>query len=219
MRPTSIEAVLSEMLGPGIGLGIEPVSGSGGLRPVEAIAVSKAVPKRVAEFAAGRRAARTALGAIGCEASDIPAGPDRAPVWPDGVTGTITHDGDLALAAAARLGDVRSMGLDLTEAAPLPGGTRERILRHAAEEGLTDLEARVVFSAKESLFKALSPHVGFVFGFSAAAVRPDMERGSFEAWLLQPLGPFEQGQVWRGRLAIEGRRLITGLVLRPDPDA
>jgi 4'-phosphopantetheinyl transferase EntD len=214
MTATSIETVLSEMLGPGIGLGIETVSGADGLRPVEAIAVSKAVPKRVAEFAAGRRAARKALGAIGHEASDLPTGPDRAPVWPKGVTGTITHDGDLALAAAARLEDVRSLGLDLTEAAPLPGGTRERILRHVAEEGLTDLEARVVFSAKESLFKALSPHVGFVFGFSAAAVRPDIERGSFEACLLQPLGPFQPGQVWHGRLAIEGGRLVTGLVLR-----
>jgi 4'-phosphopantetheinyl transferase EntD len=214
MTATSIETVLSEILGPGIGLGIETVSGDDGLRPVEAIAVSKAVPKRVAEFAAGRRAARKALGAIGHDASDLPAGPDRAPVWPKGMTGTITHDGDLALAAAARLEDVRSLGLDLTEAAPLPGGTRERILRHVAEEGLTDLEARVVFSAKESLYKALSPHVGFVFGFSAAAVRPDIERGSFEAWLLQPLGPFQAGQVWHGRLAIEGGRLVTGLVLR-----
>lgn len=219
MMPPPLEAVLSGLLGPGIGLGIEPVSGVEGLRPVEAIAVSKAVPKRVAEFAAGRRAARKALGAIGCEAPDLPTGPDRAPVWPAGVTGTITHDGGLALAAAAPLGQVLSLGLDLTEAAPLPGGTRDRILRHADEEGLNELEARVVFSAKESLFKALSPHVGFVFGFSAATVRPDMERGSFEACLLQPLGPFEAGRVWHGWLAIEGPRLITGLVLRADQEA
>lgn len=216
MTATSIETVLSEILGPGIGLGIETVSGDDGLRPVEAIAVSKAVPKRVAEFAAGRRAARKALGAIGHDASDLPAGPDRAPVWPKGMTGTITHDGDLALAAAARLEDVRSLGLDLTEAAPLPGGTRERILRHVAETGLSEIEARAVFSAKESLYKALSPHVGFVFGFSAATVRPDLAAGTFEACLQQPLGPFQPGQTWFGRLAIDGDRLITGLVLRQD---
>ena len=119
-----VEAVLSRVLGPGVGLGVEPVSGAEGLRPVEAIAVARAVPKRVAEFAAGRRAARRALDSIGREAVDLPAGPNRAPVWPEGVTGSITHDGDLALAAVALLGEVRSLGLDLTEAAPLPGATR-----------------------------------------------------------------------------------------------
>lgn len=211
-----VEAVLSRVLGPGVGLGVEPVSGAEGLRPVEAMAVARAVPKRVAEFAAGRRAARRALDSIGREAVDLPAGPNRAPVWPEGVTGSITHDGDLALAAVALLGEVRSLGLDLTEAAPLPGATRGHILRHEDEADLSEIEARAVFSAKESLYKALSPHVGFVFGFSAATVRPDLAAGTFEACLQQPLGPFQPGQTWFGRLAIEGDRLITGLVLRQD---
>ncbi|RZW00426.1 MAG: 4'-phosphopantetheinyl transferase superfamily protein [Rhodobacteraceae bacterium] len=203
---------LASMVGPGVGLGVETVEGVAGLTPLEAIAIERAVPRRAAEFAAGRRAARTALEAIGLERASLPVGPDRAPVWPEGATGSITHDRDLALAAAVSLSTASSIGIDLTEAAPLPDGVRERILRHRHEEHLTDMEARAAFSAKESLFKALAPHVGFVFGFSAAVVHVDLERETFDAHLVQPLGPFAMGQTWEGQIAIEGDRLITALL-------
>lgn len=204
--------ILSGMVGPGVGLGAEIVDGATGLTPLEARAVERAIPKRVAEFAAGRRAARTALDAIGLERASLPVGPDRAPVWPKGATGSISHDRDLALAAAVSLDVASSIGIDLTEAAPLPEGVRERILRHRHESHLTDIEARAAFSAKESLFKALAPHVGFVFGFSAAVVHVDMDRGRFDAHLVQPIGPFPKGRTWEGQIAINGDRLITTLV-------
>lgn len=204
--------ILADMVGSEVGLGAERVNGTAGLTPLEARAVERAVPKRAAEFAAGRRAARTALDAIGLERASLPVGPDRAPVWPEGATGSITHDRDLALAAVASLDNASSIGIDLTEAAPLPDGVRERILRHRHEGHLTDIEARAAFSAKEALFKALAPHVGFVFGFSAAVIHVDLDRRSFDAHLVEPLGPFTKGQTWEGKLAIDGDKLITALV-------
>ncbi|MEQ9037192.1 MAG: hypothetical protein RIE24_02440 [Silicimonas sp.] len=209
-------SALSRMLGPDVGCGVELVEGTYGLFPEEWTAILQAVDIRKAEFAAGRRAARKALSGIGCGEVSLPVGADRAPVWPDGATGSITHDQGVALAVAILRTGAQTIGIDLTEAAPLPDGVREQVLRHPGETQLDELEARSAFSAKETLFKALSPHVGHVFGFSAAVVRPDLHAGTFEARLLHPLGPFPEGQVWSGGIAIADDRLLTALVLSDD---
>lgn len=210
---------VSGILGDAVGLGVEPVSDGQGLKPVEAASVARAVSKRVNEFAAGRRAARKALAGLGLPDAALPVGGDRAPVWPPGFTGSITHDGDLALAAVCRRETVRAIGIDLTEAAPLPGETRCQILRHPDETGLDELSARAVFSAKESVFKALSSDVGFVFGFSAVVVRVDLGAGRFAARLTHALGPYPEGQVWKGALVTDGERIVTSMVLPADADA
>lgn len=205
--------LVAAMVGADVGLGAECVTDADGLSPLEVAAMSNAVPRRIAEFAAGRRAARQALARIGVEPAELPVGADRAPVWPKGTTGSITHDTGLALAAAVSLRTAGSIGIDITEAEPLPGEVREQILRHPFEAGLDDLEARAAFSAKESLFKALSPHVGFVFGFGVAVVEVDFAAGLFEAHLLHALGPFSKGQYWQGHLGIDGNRMVTALTL------
>ena len=209
----AVRARLSRWLGPDVSFGVSAVADASDLHPEEAVAIANAIPRRRAEFAAGRRAARQALAALGHADADLPVGSDRAPVWPKGTTGSITHDGGLAVAAAAESRHVHSMGIDKTEAAPLPDGVREQVLRHEEEAGLDELDARAAFSAKETIFKALSPRVGQVFGFSAAIVRPDFADGTFEARLVLPLGPFAEGSSWRGALVQHEGWLMTGLVL------
>lgn len=202
-------AALETLAGPGISVAAEPVSGVDGLIGDEMEAVRKAVAKRRAEFAAGRRAARRALEMPHAE---IPVGPDRSPVWPDGVVGSISHDTGLAAAAVARIGTIRAIGLDLTEAAPLPGRTSEAILTEA-ERQLQGLDARLVFSAKESLFKALYPEVGGFFGFDAAVVSPILSEGCFEIRLTRDLGGSPSGTVYTGRAAHADGVLVTLLAL------
>ena len=99
-----------------------------------------------------------------------------------------------------------------TWAAPLPGNTRCAILPNAAEQGLSPLEERAVFSAKESLFKALFPLVGTYFGFEAAVVRVDLEAGRFEIGLTAPLGTFGAGTGWAGQVVFMKRGLVTVLL-------
>lgn len=207
-------ALLVGLVGPDVGVGAVAIDGDHGLKPSEEAAILRAVPKRRAEFASGRRAARLALREIGRPETEILVGADRAPVWPRGVTGSITHDSGLALAAVVPLVRAEAIGIDLTEAIPLPRDLREQILRHPSEEEASDLEARVVFSAKEALFKALSSRVGHVFGFAAAEVEVDLAAGTFEARLVLPLGPYAEGQSWKGRVGIHGSRLVSVLVLR-----
>jgi 4'-phosphopantetheinyl transferase EntD len=208
----ALEAALRAMLGGDAGIGCAAIGGEDGLFPQEMPAIARAVPKRRAEFAAGRRAARAALAEIGIAPVAVPVGDHRAPVWPEGVVGAITHDAGVALAAVARSDRMRGLGIDVTEAAPLPGNTRRAILPHAAEQGLSPLEERAVFSAKESLFKALFPFLGTYFGFEAAAVRVDLEAGGFEITLAVPLGPWSAGTGWTGRVHVAEAGVLTGLV-------
>lgn len=204
---------LAGMLGADVGVGQANCSGTDGLYPEEQTAISNAVERRRVEFAAGRRAARAALAQIGAPAIAIPLGAHRAPRWPVGITGSITHERDVALAAVTRRG---WLGIDVTEAAPLPENTRRAILPHPEEAGLNPIAERAGFSAKESLFKALFPLVGRYFGFSAARVWPDLDSGHFRIELAEPLGAFSEGTGWDGTLAIEGPHLVTALRLADD---
>jgi enterobactin synthetase component D len=139
---------------------------------------TRAVPKRRAEFLAGRLAARTALGALGLDA--VPGRKeDGSPHWPAEVVGSISHGAERALCAVARVGDLRSIGIDterlLGEAASAE--LRARICsdeeRAALARGIRAPEHHLVtfaFSAKESLYKCLYPLVGRFMDFSAARV-------------------------------------------------
>lgn len=202
---------LSAMLGGGAGIGCADVTGPEGLWPEEVPAMARATPKRQAEFAAGRRAARAALASLNHPACAIPVGDRRAPVWPENIVGAITHDKGLALAAVLPGSSTLGVGIDLTEAATLPDDTRRDILPHAAEAHLNNLEARAGFSAKESLFKALFPTIRDYFGFKAASVTVDLSTKCFELTLLKDLGPFPAKTVWQGRVVVHGEVLMTAL--------
>ena len=204
---------LGALLGPDAGVGYSIVAGPEGLFPEETPAVLRAVPRRQAEFAAGRRAARAAMGQLGYPARAIPKDDHRAPVWPGGLVGAITHDAGLALAAVLPGNAASGLGVDLTEAAALPGRTRAEILPDPREEGLSFLEARTAFSAKESLFKALFPLVGAYFGFSSALFHAGTEPGKFRIELTRPLGPFAAGAAWVGHSARDDHRILTALRL------
>src|SRR5215469_16812348 len=78
--------------------------GGGGalpLRPAEAAIVARAVEKRRAEFATGRACAHAALDAWGAPDAPLLPGPDRAPLWPDGFVGSISHARGACAAVAA----------------------------------------------------------------------------------------------------------------------
>lgn len=82
-------------------------------------ALRQAPPRRKAEFLAGRRCASAALQAAGFDAvAALPIGPRRAPLWPAGFTGSISHGGGLAIAVAAPLGVVSAVGIDVQPELP-----------------------------------------------------------------------------------------------------
>ncbi|MEL6424291.1 MAG: hypothetical protein AAFQ33_02435, partial [Pseudomonadota bacterium] len=93
-----------------------------------------AVPSRQLEFRAGRAAARLAMTKLGVAPSAIPSGPDRAPRWPRGLVGSISHAHGHVTAAIAHERSARALGIDIEAAAPLAPDVAALVCR--GSEGL-----------------------------------------------------------------------------------
>ncbi|MCH7369692.1 4'-phosphopantetheinyl transferase superfamily protein [Aeromonas sp. MR16] len=145
--------------------------------------LQSAVAKRQGEFLAGRLAARLALRPYGLGEERVAIGQDRAPCWPAGMEGSISHSRllgqGMALCAVrpgrAGLGLDLEAWLDARQADQLWPGIVDkeewgRLATGAAAADLSLAEGlTLVFSAKESLFKALYPRVGRYFDFLDAS--------------------------------------------------
>lgn len=201
---------------------LAPVIPAAGLSP-------QAVPKRRAEFLAGRFAARQALLALGIDAT-----PERdehgRPVWPASVAGSITHGADRALCAVARTSSVRSLGID---AERLMGeGTKVELMARICSDAERHVLARsvpapeptrvtVAFSAKESLYKCLFPLAQKFMDFDAAhVVQADVQdlSGSLAGELTLELSldwcaELRRGRTFRVPFVVSAHHVETALVL------
>lgn len=172
----SLRAALHGMLGPNTGIGVTDPTVISALWPEEAKAISRAIPKRQTEFAAGRRAARDALAQLGLAPSAIPQGADRAPVWPAGIAGSISHCAQCCIAVAAHNTDYQTLGVDVEPATALDLELVDVICTPSEQAWIADqpnpgLAAKLIFSAKESVYKAQYPLTGKVIGFEAVTVK------------------------------------------------
>lgn len=155
--------------------------------------LQRAVAKRRAEFLAGRLCARQALWHLNGRHEAPGMSEDRAPRWPEGWVGSITHSHGWAGALVANRSAYLSLGLD---AEPLLGDAQaerlaRRVLTTAEYERLDDTLAFAVtltFSLKESLFKALYPLVGRRFHFPDAELISWRTNGRARLRLLSDLG-------------------------------
>ncbi|XVV01538.1 4'-phosphopantetheinyl transferase family protein [Actinosynnema sp. CA-248983] len=162
------------------------------LFPEEEEHVAKAVDKRRREFTTGRHCARLALGRLGFPPVPLPPGEKRAPVWPDGVVGSITHCKGYRAAAVARTASIRTIGIDAEPNEPNPDGVLEAIalpaeLRMVAALGRAGDKVcwdRLLFSAKESVYKAWFPLARKWLGFEDAEVTINPDDGTFTARVL-----------------------------------
>ncbi|MFZ5963197.1 4'-phosphopantetheinyl transferase family protein [Thalassococcus sp. BH17M4-6] len=190
------------------------------LFPEEEAAVGRAVASRRAEFKAGRAAARAALAARGGPACAIPAGPDRAPVWPAGYCASITHTGSLCLAAAARLSDAQGVGLDLEVLQILEPGVLERVSTETERAGLPadpDHAGARIFSAKEAAYKAQYPLSRTLFGFDG--LRFDAEGdGRARLGFTRDIAPFAKGDVLTVRQWQHAGLVLSVCLLPPGED-
>jgi 4'-phosphopantetheinyl transferase EntD len=156
------------------------------LLPEERAEVARAVRKRRAEFAAGRVAARAALSAIGVGEVPLLPGPERAPLWPAGIVGTIAHTRRRAVAAVARVDRIRGVGLDLEPDDPVEPDlfasilTPDELGKLAGNPEERGRSVRLVFTAKEAVFKALHPLTGVFLEFGDVAVA-ESDDGTFLA--------------------------------------
>jgi 4'-phosphopantetheinyl transferase EntD len=194
------------------------------LFPEERVAIARAADSRRREFATARTCARTALARLGQPMAAVLPGPRGAPQWPEGVVGSITHCAGYRAAAVALARDVVSLGVDAEPDEALPDhGMLELIALDSERIRLGELAARtpgiswdrLLFSAKESVYKTWFPLARRWLDFESADVRIDAEQGTFTAQLLVP-GPLVNGSplsVLRGRWIADHGLLVTAIVL------
>ncbi len=179
-----------------------------------------AVDERRREFTTGRACARAALAQLGLPVAAIPSGADAQPLWPAGIVGSITHCRRYRACAVARERDVRSVGIDAEVHAPLPPGVLEAVASAGERGALTTLGLgvhwdRLLFSAKEAVFKAWFPLTGRGLGFEDVELRIDPRTRAFSARLLVD-GPVLDGDAlagFTGRWGVAGGIVATAVIV------
>lgn len=183
--------------------------------PVEAISVRGAVPARRNEFALGRSMARKAMQDLGVHPCAIPAAPDRSPVWPKGLAGSISHGGGLCLSVVSADPGVAAIGIDVDSATPLPSDLWE-VVCDASElawlmsqpAAIRGRLAKLIFCSKEAAYKSQYPVSKRLFGFDGFHVVIDLQAAQFEACFTGSVAPFRRGERLRGRFHIVDSAII-----------
>ena len=158
--------------------------------PGEEHLIASAVEGRRREFVTARRGARSALAGLGHPAAPIRSGPRREPIWPADVCGSITHCAGYRAAAVARRTDLAALGIDAEPNAPLPAGVWDSVTVAEERDELAGRATgavhwdRLLFSAKESVYKAWFPLTGRWLGFEDACLRFDPAAATFRARIL-----------------------------------
>ncbi len=179
--------------------------------------------KRQAEFILGRRCVHQALSKFKLESAPVLRNPEtREPCWPESVRGSITHSGKMAAAAVGWTKEISGIGIDLESF------SREidfNISRHVCVE--TELEwlknlspelakrgLRIIFSAKESIFKCLFPISQTYLYFKDATITINEDNSDFSFILSKACsGITKVGFQHKGRFTIKDNMLLTSIYL------
>ncbi|MFA3760526.1 4'-phosphopantetheinyl transferase [Yersinia sp. 2544 StPb PI] len=191
--------------------------------------LQKAVAKRRAEYLAGRFVARQVLNMLEVRNYPLANGLDRAPLWPAGLIGSISHNNQRALCTAQIItpateysdqsAHVHGVGLDIESLIAVerandlwPGILSEQEYRDLQEGPLVfNHLLTLAFSAKESLFKAVYPQLGRYFDFlEARFLSYSMASGRFELQLLRDLSSdFPAGRIFTGCFTVNDSDIQT----------
>ena len=139
-------------------------------------------PKRIADFSTGRYCAIKALEQLGIQGAIIPIGEDRAPIWPKGIVGSISHCDSLIGAIVAKNSDHISLGLDIEEIGRVTPDLWDLVFTENEKNylsGFSDEEKHVqsttVFSIKEAFYKFQHPLTKTFLDFlDVEAALPDL---------------------------------------------
>lgn len=155
--------------------------------------VADAVEARQQEFRTVRICARQALAEFGHGDHILVPDEHRAPVWPPNIVGSMTHAAGLRAAAVASTGDFSGIGIDAEPHQALPAEVVDVILLPEEQRLAARLQAedpgiawdKLMFSAKESVFKTWYPLARLWLDFLECEITVGHEPGAFTARILQ----------------------------------
>lgn len=177
-------------------------------------------PGRLREFECGRMYAKRALSLLGVDDVDLAVGPDRSPLWPTGVVGSLAHIGGIIegqiAAAVARTRDVYAIGIDFEHDDGLHPSLWTHFLTEREFERILSLppqmraiEAQVVWCAKEAVTKAARRPIEP----SELDVERDLSDGTFVARWRTNGSEMCPPEKWHGR-TVRAQGLVLAAVIR-----
>ena len=188
-----------------------------------AVAESCDSQKRRAEFTMGRIYAHWALSRFGLESEPILRNHEtREPCWPDSVRGSITHSAGFAAVAVGFKKEIKGVGIDLESYSRL---VDFKIRRHVCVdselewlESLPNKQAnralRIIFSAKESIFKCIYPGTKTYLSFKDAAVSVNETEKNFSFIIFKSFpGIIQHGLPHHGRYSEMDKMLLTSVYI------
>ncbi len=182
--------------------------------------VRNAVVGRRQEFIGGRRCAHKALARLGLDVVPILSGANREPLWPSGVVGSITHCHGFYAAAVAASSQIAAIGIDAEVCGQLPYDVLSLVSSEQERRSIAMLPDythwdRLIFSAKESVYKAWFPVMKRWLGFEDVEISFEPDQGTFYAKLFA--GPMVLGRrsllTLEGCFLIEDGRMLTAVVV------
>lgn len=218
---------ISRLFGPAVRFGMTPLCcTASALQGEERSLIRNVASGREREIATGRDLARRLLAELDRPSEAILRDEDKLPVWPEGVVGSITHKSPgrsaaperggcvVAVALAAKVG---ALGVDLEENKAIHPrllgrvcSSRERSWAEDEHQN-TDLaggplcRGRLLFSAKEAVYKAFFPRTRAVWSFQEVEIEFDELHTRFRAELPASAGMREV----EGRMAWQPDWILT----------
>lgn len=194
------------------------------LPSAERIAIENSVPGRAREFAAGRQAARQALARMGFDEVTVLRSPERHPIWPNGVIGSISHSRDVAGAAVTQDNRLIGLGFDIEQqTVARPGDIVSQVMTvdeigrlGCRDEKQLGSHLAMVVSCKESAYKAVNPVIGEYFDFLDIEINLDEASRTFVARALAPLHSADWINNGRGHYGTLAGQIVTTFVVEAD---
>ncbi len=142
--------------------------------------------KRQIEFSTGRFCAHEALPAKFLK-TPIIHDSKKCPIWPPGYCGSITHTDSHACTVIAPTDKWLSIGIDLESIPRVISTNAYRWITNTDERKWVkncknrDFQSKLIFSAKESIFKLIYPLTKRFFSFDAISINKPETHNSFTA--------------------------------------
>ncbi len=167
------------------------------LHSEERIIISKAIDKRRYEISAGRLCARKALKQLGIDNCILTQDENGEPLWPEQITGTISHSKKWAAAAVSTTNDIIAIGFDIETVSRISSDILKRIITEKEKELLdkkdkqdAQIYAALIFGAKEAFYKALSKLYSKTLRFKDVSIISNDDSPEFEIELNDELNSF-----------------------------
>lgn len=180
-------------------------------------ALQQAASKRKIEYLASRWLVRQQLAQLGITDFVLHNAPDRSPCWPAGIRASLSHSHDCVVMAATR--EALYVGIDVEQVmAEETAQDTAELLMNAQERALLEGQplpfaqaATLLFSLKESLYKALWPRLHQPMAFhQAALIDLDLPQQRARLQLCQDFSAeFTRSTVLDARFWLQPARVVT----------